>query len=98
MLVYGSLDISGMVFSGYDNGFQPSLAFFRMPWYVGMFILVLELWNCKMDFGIQGGGGLKVHSQRPRNPLTGFGEIHGKARGSNISLGHSDLDLDCSKS
>jgi len=32
-----------------------------------------------MDFGIRGGGGLKVHSQRPRNLLTRFGGIHDKA-------------------
>ena len=39
---YGSLVVGGMVLSGYDSGFQPSLAFFWMPWYVGMFILVLS--------------------------------------------------------
>jgi len=32
-----------------------------------------------MDFGISGRSGLKVYSQRPRNPLTIFGEIHSKA-------------------
>jgi len=32
-----------------------------------------------MDFGIRGGGGLKVHFQRPRNPLTNFGKIHYKS-------------------
>jgi len=32
-----------------------------------------------MDFGIRGRGGLKVHSQRPRNPFTSFGEVHGKS-------------------
>jgi len=31
-----------------------------------------------MDFRIKGGGGLKFHSQRPRNPLTDFGEIQVK--------------------
>jgi len=79
MFVYGYLTVDGMVLPGYDNGFQPRLAFFQMPWYVGMFILVLELWNCWMDFRIQGKGRLKVHYQRPRNPLTGFGGIHSKA-------------------
>jgi len=44
MLVYGSLVVDGMVLSGYDSGFQPSLAFFSMPWYVAMFISVFELW------------------------------------------------------
>jgi len=44
MFVYGSLAIDGMVFPSYDNGFQHSLAFFQMPWYVGMFISVFELW------------------------------------------------------
>ena len=44
MLVYGSLTLGGMVFLGYDNGFHPSLAFFQMPWYVGMFISFFELW------------------------------------------------------
>jgi len=33
-----------MVLPSYDNGFQPSLSFFWMPWYVGMFISVFELW------------------------------------------------------
>jgi len=42
MLVYYCLAVGGMVFPGYDNGFHPSLAFFQMPWYVGMFILVLS--------------------------------------------------------
>jgi len=32
MLVYGSLAFGGMVLSGYDSGFQPSLAFLWMPW------------------------------------------------------------------
>jgi len=32
-----------------------------------------------MDFEIWGKCGLKVHSQRPRNPLIGFGGIHGEA-------------------
>jgi len=32
-----------------------------------------------MDFEIQGGGGLKVHSRSPRNPLTSFGIIQGRA-------------------
>jgi len=50
-----------------------------------------------MDFEIQGKGGLKVHSQRPRNPLTGFGRIHGKAWGRSLSLGPSDLGLDYGK-
>ncbi len=45
MLVYGYLVVGGMVLLGYDSVFQPSLAFFRMPWYVGMFI---QFWN----FGI----------------------------------------------
>ena len=44
MLVYGPLVVGGMVFLGYDSGFQSSLAFYRM------------------DFGICGEGGLKVHS------------------------------------
>ena len=51
-----------------------------------------------MDFEIQGRGGLKFHSQRPRNPLIGFGGIHGKARGRNLSLGPTNPGLDCSKS
>jgi len=42
MLVYGSLVVGGMVFPGYDSGFQPSLTSSWMPWYVGMFILVLS--------------------------------------------------------
>ena len=42
MLVYGSLVFGGMVFPGYDNGFQRSLAFFQMPWCVGMLISVLS--------------------------------------------------------
>jgi len=42
MLVYGSLDVGGMVLSCYDNGFHPNLSFFQMPWYVGMFISVLS--------------------------------------------------------
>jgi hypothetical protein len=42
MLVYGSLVVGGMVLSGYDSGFQPSLAFFWMPWCVGMLFLVLS--------------------------------------------------------
>ena len=50
MLVYGSPSIGGMGFLGYDNGFHHSLSFFWMPWYVGMFISVLEIWNCWMDF------------------------------------------------
>jgi len=79
MLVYGSLVFDGMALSVSDNSFHPSLAFFRMPWYVGTFISVLELWNCWMDFGIYGEGGLKVHSQRPRNPLPDFGRIHAKS-------------------
>ena len=33
-------------------------------------ILVFELWNFLKDFKLQGGGGPKFHSQRPRNPLT----------------------------
>ena len=45
MLVYGSLAIGGMVFPSYDSGFQPSLTFIRMPWYVGMFIYVFKLQN-----------------------------------------------------
>jgi len=44
MLVYGSLVVSGMILLGYDNGFQPSLDFFGMASYVGMFISVFELW------------------------------------------------------
>ena len=44
MLVYGSLVFGGTVFSSYKSDFQPTLAFFRMPWYVGMFISVFELW------------------------------------------------------
>ncbi len=47
MLVYGSLALDGMVLLDYDNGFEPSLAFFWMPWYVGMSIL---FWS----FGIVG--------------------------------------------
>jgi len=77
MLVYGSLVVYGMVLSGYESGFHPSLAFFWMPWYVGMFISVLSF-GFLMDFGIRGRGGLKIHSQRPRNPLTIFSGIHGK--------------------
>jgi len=42
MFVYGSLVVIGMVFPSYDSSFQPSLAFFHIPWYVGMFILVLS--------------------------------------------------------
>lgn len=42
MLVYGSLLVGGMVLPGYDSSFQPSLTFFQMPWYVGMFISVLN--------------------------------------------------------
>ena len=42
MLVYGSLVVGGIFLSGYDNGFQPSLAFFKIPWYVGIFISVLS--------------------------------------------------------
>jgi len=30
MLVYGSLVVGGMVLSGYDSGFHPSLAFFQI--------------------------------------------------------------------
>ena len=97
MLAYGSLVVSGMVLPGYDSGFHPILAFFQMPWYVRMFISVLELWNCRMDFKIQGGGGLNVNSQRPRNPLTGFGGIHGKSHGTSLSLGPNYLGLDCDK-
>ena len=41
-------------------------------------ISIFELWNYRMDFRIWGRGGLKVHSQRPRNPLTDFREIHDK--------------------
>ena len=52
MLVYGSLIVGDMVLSDYDSGFQPSLAFFQMPWYVGMFISILELYNLWMDFEI----------------------------------------------
>jgi len=44
MLVYGSLTVSGMVLPGYDSGFQPSLTFFWMPWYIGMFYLSFEIW------------------------------------------------------
>jgi len=42
-MVYGSLAFRGMVLSGYDSGFQPSLAFFQMSWYVVMFISVFKL-------------------------------------------------------
>ena len=42
MSVYGSLAVGGMVFPGYDSGFQPSLAFFKIPWCVGMLISVLS--------------------------------------------------------
>lgn len=57
----------------------------------------LELWNRRKDFGILGRGGLKFHSQRPRNPLIGFGGIHGKALGRSLDLGPSDLGLDYGK-
>jgi len=50
-----------------------------------------------MDFRIRGEGGLKFYSQRPRNPLTGFGRIHGKAKGRSLGLGLNDLGLDCGK-
>jgi len=40
MLVYGSLVIGGMVFLGYDSGFQRSLAIFRCHG-VGMFMVFL---------------------------------------------------------
>jgi len=40
--VYGSLVVGGMVFPGYNSGFQPNLVFFWMPWCVGMLILVLS--------------------------------------------------------
>ena len=50
-----------------------------------------------MGFEIRGNRGLKVHSQRPRNPLISFGGIHIKAYGSSLSLGPSDLGLDCGK-
>ena len=50
-----------------------------------------------MDFRIWGGGGLKFHSQRPRNPLTSFGRIHSKAWGRSLDLGPSDPGLDCDK-
>jgi len=40
--MYSSLAIGGMVFPGYDSGFQPSLAFFQMAWCVWMLISVLS--------------------------------------------------------
>jgi len=43
MLVYDSLSASGMVLLGYDNGFQPSLAFFRMPWCWDVYFSFLAL-------------------------------------------------------
>ena len=54
MLVYGSLVVAGMALSGYDSGFQPSLAFFWMPWYVGMFISILRF---SFPDGFQNPGG-----------------------------------------
>jgi len=42
MLVYGSLVVDGMVLLDYDSGFQPSLSFFWMSWYIGMLISVLR--------------------------------------------------------
>ena len=50
-----------------------------------------------MDFRIWGGGGVKVHFQKPRNPLTDFGGINSKAWGLSLSLGPSDTGLDCGK-
>jgi len=47
MLVYGSLAFRGMVFLGYDNGFQPSLTFLHIPWCVGILFHFLS-------FGIVG--------------------------------------------
>lgn len=43
MLVYGSLVVGGMVFPGYDSGFQPSLAGFLMPWCWDIFFFGLDL-------------------------------------------------------
>ena len=79
MLVYGSLFVGGMVLLGYDRCVQPNLSFFQMPWYVGMFILIFELWfvGWILESGVEVVS--KVHSERPRNPLTNFGGIHGKA-------------------
>ena len=47
MLVYGSLDIGGMVLPGYDSGFQHCLSFFRIS---------MVLWDCfsVLSFGIAG--------------------------------------------
>lgn len=96
MLVYGSLALGGMGFTGYDNDFQPSLSFSRCHGILGC---LSHFWAsvCWINFRIQGEGGLKVHSQRPTNPLTVFGGIHGKAWGRSIGLGRSDLVLDCGK-
>lgn len=51
----------------------------------------------ELDFRIQARGGLKFHLKRPRNPLTNFGGLHGKARGRIVGLGPSDPGLDCGK-
>jgi len=51
MLVYISVVVGGMVFSGYDNGFHPSLAFSYAMRYLDVY-LGFELWICWMDFRI----------------------------------------------
>ena len=77
MLVFGSLVVGGIVLLGFDNGFQPCL--FPDAMVCWDFDLGFKLWNCWMDFGIRGKGGLKENSQSPRNSLTSFGGIHDKS-------------------
>jgi len=77
-LAYGSLVVGGMVFLGMIMVFNIAFPFLdaMVCWDV---YLGFELWIFWIDFGILGRGGLKVQSQRHRNPWTGIGRIHGKA-------------------
>ena len=77
MFVYGSLVVSGMVLPSYDNGFQPRLAILGMPWYVGIFILVLSF-GLSDGFQNLGWRWSQGSFQSPTKPLTSFGGIHGK--------------------
>lgn len=67
MLVFGFLIVGGMVFIGFNSGFQHFLSFFLDDMVCWDFDLGFELWNFWMDFGIWGGGGVKENSQRLRN-------------------------------
>ena len=58
--------------------FSLALHFFECHGVFG-FDLDFELCNSRMDFGIWGGDGLEKNSQRPRNHLISFCEIHGKS-------------------